>query len=217
MASRTGTLTAALLLALGAPLGGQAPALPRLQGVDFVAGRYVASGSASLYAGNPAGAGMMVTGVVRNERTEYRAVVVGGGTRLALGRGAGVTAILAGADATDGRSARLYVMPRLAAGRLVVTATATAFQPLGGRSVRQAAVNPLTVAVRITPRLQAGVAAVLEMKDARPAAAGLGPSVGLRVPGGTLTIEAMVVGRRTRPEVRAAFSAPLPLSGRSTI
>src|SRR5512134_3735620 len=113
MAGRTLGTTAVLLLALGAPLGGQSPAPPRVQGVDFLVARYVATGSASLYSASRVGPGMVVTGVVGNPRTEYRAVVFGGGTRLTLGRGAGVTAVLGGADATDGPSARLYLMPRL--------------------------------------------------------------------------------------------------------
>jgi hypothetical protein len=75
--------------------------------------------------------------------------------------------------------------------------------------VPEAAINPLTVALRVGPGLQAGVAAALEMKEGRPAAAGLGPSVRLRVPGGTLSIEAVAAGVRTRPVVRGAFSAAL--------
>ena len=209
MASRTGSTTAALLLALGAALRAQAPAPPRVQGVDFLAARHVATGSGAIYAARRVGLGMVVTGIVRNPRTTYRAVVVGAGTRLVLGRSAGVTAIIAGADATDGHTARLYLMPRLAAGRLIVAATATAYHPLGGESVAQAAVNPLTVALRVRPWLQAGVAAALDMKAGRPAVAALGPSVQLRVAGGTLTIEAVAAGVRTRPEVRGAFSATL--------
>jgi hypothetical protein len=151
--------------------------------VDFLAARYTAAGSASLYAARRVGHGMVVAGAIANPRTDYRAVVVGGGTDLVLGPGTGVTAVLAAAGATDGASARLYVMPRLAAGRLALTATA-AYQPLGGESLRQAALNPLTMALRVTPALQLGAAATLEMADGRLPPAGLGPSVQLRVPGG---------------------------------
>jgi hypothetical protein len=199
MTEHTPTAPIALvLLALAGPIAAQsrtARATPCARGVDFLAARRV-------------GHGMVVAGAIANPRTDYRAVVVGGGTDLVLGPGTGVTAVLAAAGATDGASARLYVMPRLAAGRLALTATA-AYQPLGGESLRQAALNPLTMALRVTPALQLGAAATLEMADGRLPRAGLGPSVQLRVPGGRLAVEVLAVGVRTKSEVRGAFSAAL--------
>ena len=213
MPARTPTALIALaLLALAGPGRAQtrpACATPCARGVDFLAARYTAAGSASLYAARRVGHGMVVAGAIANPRTDYRAVVVGGGTHLMLGPGTGITAVFAAAGATDGPSARLYLMPRLAAGRLGLTATATAYQPLGGESLRQAALNPLTMALRVTPALQLGAAATVEMVDGRLPRAGLGPSVQLRLPGGRLAVEVLAVGVRTRSEVRGAFSAAL--------
>jgi hypothetical protein len=203
MAGRTGGITAALLLALGAPLAGQAL---RFTGVDFVVARYAASGSVSRYAARRVGPGMIMGGVVANPRTLPATAVVGVGTDWRPWRRADVVAIVAGADAGDGASARLYLLPRFSIGRVGVSATATAYHPIGGAGPRQAAVNPLTVAVRVAPGLHAGLVATLETREGRFPVAGLGPGAQWRGRGWALTVETTAAGVRAPLEVRAAFA-----------
>lgn len=196
----------------GAPLTAQSrgpqPTTPRAQGVSFAFTRYAAGGSLSAYLAQRIGPGMVLAGAVGNLHTHRRTAIIGGGTHLALSEGVGLTALLAGAGATDGSTARLYLLPRLTAGRLLVTATGAVYQPLDGRSRRQASINPLTATLHLTRGVRAGFAATVEGSEARPASAGAGPAVQLRLGGGTLSIEAILGALHSSTEVRVSWVHP---------
>lgn len=203
-------LTLGMLGAIGATLAAQSPqTAPRVRGVSFAYAGYTAGGSLSLYLAQRIGPGMVLTGAVGNPETGYRAFILGGGTHVRLSASAGLTALVAGAGTTDGPSARLYLLPKVTAGRLVVSATAAAYQPLGGRSRRRASVDPLTAAVRLTSRVSAGVVATIEAVDGRSPSTGIGPAVHLQLPGGTLSIELVAERPASRVELRGSFSGAL--------
>jgi len=202
----------ALVMAFGAPARAQMPSssrFPRVVGVDFLVARYTAGATASAYAARRAGAGMAVVGMTFNPETRQRAVIVGGGTHLRLARGTGVTLIVAGASATDGTSLRFYALPSMRAGRVALTATATAYDPLTGTARRKAAIDPLTLSVRLTRGLRLGISGVLNAKQGRLPDFGGGPHVQMRVPGGSLSVETTVMSRSDRVQFRGAFKAAL--------
>lgn len=199
-----------MLGAVNVPLAAQsAQTAPRVRGVSFAYAGYRAGGSLSLYLAQRIGSGMVLTGAVGNPETGYRAFILGGGTHLRLSASAGLTALVAGASTTDGPSARLYLLPKVTAGRFVVSATAAANQPLGGESRRWAAVDPLTAAVRLTSRVSAGPVATIEAAEGHALRAGVGPGVQLRLPGGTLSIEAVAERPPSRVKFRGSFSGAL--------
>lgn len=197
--------------ARGAELGAQTPTSrtgARFVGTSFVLVHYDAGGSLSAYGAKRFGAGMVVVGIVGNPNTAYRAVLVGGGTRLVLGAHAGVTALLAGQDATAGASVRLYVLPEATLGRVQVSATGALKQPLGaGR--REASIDPLTLSLRLNGILRVGVAGLVSVAERRPVDWGVGPSVAFRVLGGFVSLEIVSRVQREHPEVRGEFSAAL--------
>jgi hypothetical protein len=180
---------------------------PRLAGASFVLARYTAAGSASAYGARRFGAGMAVVGVVGNPTTRYRAVILGGGTRLRIGRHDAVTVLLAGAQATDGTSLRLYVLPAVAAGRLRASATGVLKQPLGGEGRREVSMDPLTVSLPITRFLRVGLTGVLSAQQGRAVDWGVGPSVHLRALGASLSLEVVSRAQSQHLQVRGAFSA----------
>ena len=184
------------------------PREPRLTGTTFAEARYKTGSSASLYAAHHFGAAMIVAGVVHQPRNNQQTLVLGTGTRIRLTRAAKVTVILAGATAPSGTSLRLYALPRLTAGRVTVSGIAAAYQPLGGRLVQQAMVDPLTVSVPVIPGVRVGLAAMIATAEGKPPEFGVGPSTRLRIPGGALTFE-LVARNRQPPQLRSAFSAAL--------
>jgi hypothetical protein len=184
-------------------------AVPRIAGTSFLMARYKAGASFSLYAAQRLGAGMVLAGVVGNPETGYRAVILGGGTHVRLGRRDGVTVLLGGAQASDGTFLRLYVLPKFATGRMLAKATGTFKQPLGGKGLRDAAVDPLTVSLRVSAVLRVGLSGVLSVAERRPVDWGMGPSANVRVPGGSVALEIISRAGLHRLEVRGAFSASL--------
>ena len=93
-------------------------------------------------------------------------------------------------------------------GALTANAIVAVYQPLGsGEAVAQAAVNPLTVALRVAPRVKAGVATIADLAEGRDARTLAGPYAAVRVPGGVVSVEWMTWHHRARREVRWGFSA----------
>ncbi|HKI96167.1 MAG TPA: hypothetical protein VJ992_12845 [Gemmatimonadales bacterium] len=199
-------------LALGADLEAQArtpPTAPRFTGTSFVLVHYDAGASLAVYGAKRLGPGMALVGIVGNPGTAYRAIIVGGGTRLRLGAHAGVTAFLAGQDASSGASLRMYVLPEAAIGRVTVSATGALRQPFDGGGRREASVDPVTVALRISDVLKVGVAGVVSVAERHAVDWGVGPSVAARVLGGFVSLEIVVRARGEHPELRGEFSAAL--------
>lgn len=223
--TRFGSLVGLGTLALmgwGADLGAQAPAtaappppppsphpspVRRLAGASFVVARYKAGSSVSVYASSRLGAGMAVAGVVGKPNSTNWAFVAGAGTRIRFAPHAGMTVILGAATATNGTSLRLYLLPKLATGSVLLTATTGAYQPLAGDGRRQFAIDPLTVSVRLTDRIRAGLSTVLSLSEGRRATVGAGPTVQMAVPGGAVSLELVALSGSGHPQLRTSFQA----------
>jgi len=183
--------------------------LPRLTGTSFAVARYKAGSSSSLYVASHIGAGLIVAGVVHQPRGNQQTVVIGSGTRIHLTRASAVTVILAGAAAPNGTSLRLYAMPRAAAGLVRFSGIAAVYQPLGGRGVQQAIVDPLTVSVPVIFGARAGLTAMIATAERSRPDFGLGPSAQVRIPGGAITVELVARTRSSQLQLRSSFSAAL--------
>jgi len=209
---RAGLAICSCAAALEAGLRAQAaptPHLPRLTGTSFAVARYKAGSSASLYVASHIGAGMIVAGVVHQPRGNLQTIVIGSGTRARLSRSSAVTVILAGAIAPGGTSLRLYAMPRVTTGLATFSGIAAVYQPLGGRGVQQAIVDPLTVSVPVIFGARAGLTAMIATAERSRPDFGLGPSALVRVPGGAMTVELVARTRSSRLQLRSSFSAAL--------
>jgi len=197
---------AALGLAPAAWAQAREPAAgPRIQGASFAIARATSTGSMAFYGARRVGPGLAMVGVTANPGTGARALIAGAGSRVRFGATSGVTAIVAGAQSTEGPTLRLYLLPTVVVGRVTVAATATAYQPVGGDAPREAAINPLSVTVRAMPELSAGLAVVVQAAEGRPTRTGLGPALRIRTPAGALCVEFLPFGL-PRPEIRGSFS-----------
>lgn len=200
-------MCAVALYASGAWAQAPARADARIHGEDFVYARYTTTGAAALYAGTRVFRGMFMAGVTGNTRNNARTAIAGAGTRLRVARGAGVSLFVAGARAPDDFQARLYAMPRYTKRPFSIGATAVFTEPLGAQSRRQLVINPATVALRLAPPVQIGLAAVREWTRGRPGRVGFGTMGQVRMPIGTLSCERMAFRESSGPEMRFTFSA----------
>lgn len=198
------TLAVGLLMLGGSATAG---AQARLSGSSFVVARYKVGATASLFTAGRVGAGMVVAGAITNPATGYDAIVIGGGTRIRLASNARTGVILAGASASDGNSLRLYATPAVAFGSVLVNAIAAGYEPVSGTNRRQLSVDPVTLSVAVSGGLRLGVSGVFLATERKLPDHGIGPSAQLRVPGGSLQLEAVARSQRAGPEVRGTFSA----------
>ena len=204
------TLTFAALGWCGGPLWGQATppdstTSRRITG--FVIARYVDDGTRSLYGAQRVGPVMLLGGPVRNTRTDVTTTVLGVGAMSRSRGSVRLSAFVAGARSSEGSSLRLYLLPSATLGPVAANATVAAYQPLGsGEGVAQAAVNPLTVALPVAPRVKSGLATIVDVAEGRLVRTSAGPYATVRVPGGALSVEWMTWRHHSRREVRWGFS-----------
>ena len=174
----------------------------------FVIARYVEDGTRSIYGAQRLGRVMVLGGLLRNTRTDITTAVLGMGAMARSHGGVRVSTFVAWAESSEGPSLRMYLLPSATLGRLTANATVAVYQPLGsGEAVAQAGVNPLTVAMRVAPRVKAGVATNVDLAEGRDARTSAGPYAAVRVPGGVVSVEWMTWYHRARREVRWGFSA----------
>jgi hypothetical protein len=172
----------------------------------FVVARYVEDGTRSIYGAQRLGPVMVLGGLLRNTRTDVTTTVFGVG-RMSRSHGSvGLSTFVAGAESSDGLSLRLYMLPSARLGVVAANATVTAYQPLGNSdAVAQAAVNPLTLAVRVAGA-KVGLATIADVAEGREGRTSAGPYAAVRVPGGVASVEWMTWHHRARREVRWGFS-----------
>lgn len=194
--------TLALVLATRAAAGQTGARAPRIEGVSFVLGHYASTGTISVYGTFARGPLMAMVGGVRNPRTDYRVWLAGGGTRLRLGARQGVTMLAALAGGSGGPAVRLYMLPTLRSGRWGLSGTTKAYLPLRAGGRWQAAADPLTVSVRLTSFLGAGVAGVVRAQTGSAVTVGIGPSAVVRIPGASVRAEAIRLSRSGGFETR---------------
>src|SRR5678816_2486189 len=136
--------------------------VPRVRGESFVYAGHSTTGVTSLYGAARMGSGLVLVGMVVNRETNSYTAIAGAGTRVRFGVHASTGLIAAGARTRDDFQARLYVMPRASAGVFRLNALGLVSQPLGSSASRKVSLNPLTLAVRVTPKFQLGASASLE-------------------------------------------------------
>ena len=178
---------------------------PRIQGTSFLLARYASTETLSLYGAYGHGSAMGLVGVVRNTRTSYQAIIVGGGTRLRVGRRDGLTLLAAIATGSDGPALRLYVLPAFRAGRWSVSGNAASYVPLAGRGRLQVLLDPLALSFRVTSALGAGIAGVARAKGGTRTVVGVGPFASVRVLRATIRAEMIRLSGSGRIETRAAL------------
>ena len=180
---------------------------PRVRGESFVYAGYSTTGATSLYGAARVGGGLVLAGMVVNRETNSYTAVVGAGARVSLGAHTSARVIAAGARTREDTQARLYVMPTASVGAFRMSALGLLSQRLGSRASRKVSLNPLTLAVRVSPAFQIGASAILDQVEGRPLDAAAGPSVQIRLPRGALSIEAFTWHQSMRPEFHVSLTA----------
>lgn len=178
---------------------------PRWSGYSFVLGRHVAGRSTTLVGGYRAGAAIVVAGGIAEDRARRWTVLVGVGTHLSLGTGAGITLIPTVTAANQGTTLTLYAFPRLQAGAVHLDASISLRQPLGGTIRRGLAVNPAVVTFPAGSRVRFGAGASMTLAARTGAVWHVGPALVLRLPAGALTGAALA--RAGRIDTRVSYSA----------
>jgi len=186
--------------------GRETPGGIRLRGEDFVLARYAATGTASLYGGTRLGRLTLAGGLIVNTKTDARTAILGGGTRIRFTRGVELGLIAAGASVPDGAQARLYLMPRLVRRPFAFSGTATLIEPVHGHTARQLTINPMTIGVRLLPKLQIGATAVEEWTAGKPSRFRTGPMVQVRSSLGYFSWEGFIPPGSRRVETRVSFA-----------
>jgi hypothetical protein len=186
-----------LALAAVRALNAQEP--DRAQG--FLSLRLASETSHTLFGGIDVGSFTLVTGMVQNPRTEYREVVGGVGRAMGGGRTM-ATLALAGAHASDGWYAQLYLLPAISWGDLSVSGVAVFYEPMESRGARQFYLNPLTLSFPVGRHVLVGIANMLAIQEGAETINTLGPMLQVMIgPTRTLSVTALD-GARARGELR---------------
>jgi hypothetical protein len=202
-----------VLLAASALAGAAAEAPPacasdlRLDTSSFLYARYATSSASSLYAGYGFGKAGIVFGMVENPRSGYRELVMGALSRMTW-RGQALTVALAAADASDGTYLQTYLVPSLARGSVSVSGTIEWYEPLGS-GTRQLDLNPITVLLKLGPRVSAGAFYALGLAQGAAPRQRAGPALQVEVPPGVIKLELVRNLSRSASEVRVVFQASL--------
>lgn len=195
-----------LLCTVGATSSAAAQQSPRSNGfIDF---RYASHTSLTLYGGYDLGGPLLLVGMVQNPRTEYREIV-GGVARPVGGGRASATIAIAGAYASDGWYAQLYVLPALSLGPVSVSGLLLAYEALEEEGARQFYVNPLSVLVPVAPRVRLGGSYVLATQAGTASKHSAGPTLQFSTAAWTATLSGLIGIGATTNEVRMGINARL--------
>ncbi|MBP9199895.1 MAG: hypothetical protein KBF47_07815 [Gemmatimonadales bacterium] len=177
------------VLALGLVASGLAAQGPAARtGPSFVVARYSTAAATTLYAGYQVRRLVGFVGLVQHPSSGYREALAGVGVTV---RGAGwsLLAGVAGASASDAWYAQGYLVPEVRVGRLELAATFEVYQPLEAAGAYQAGFTPLTALLRLAPGVDAGAAYLLSATRGAPDGHGIGPSLRVGVPSGSLRLD----------------------------
>ena len=184
----------------------EAPRLSRIHGESFMLARYATGGAASLYVAARVERGTVLAGFTRSAQTHAVTPIVGVGTRLRFRSGISSGVFAAVARTSNQYQARLYVLPKVASGRTTLSAIGLVAKPIQGGGW-QLSVNPATAAVRITSRLQVGIATIAEHIGERSSRMASGPAAHVRVMSTLVSLEALAASPVARPELRVSVTA----------
>ena len=177
----------------------------RFRGESFVLARYGTGGVASLYVATRVDRSSMLAGASKARQAHGVTSIIGVGTRLRLAPSVSTGMFIALARTPDDYQARLYVLPKVVAGRAALSAIGLLARPADAG--RQFSVNPVTAAVRITSWLHAGGAVVAEHIGQKTARTTAGPAAHLRIRSAVMSVEALGASTRAQPDLRLSITA----------
>jgi hypothetical protein len=180
---------------------------PRPSSGSFALARYTTAGAASMYMAIRVGPGLALGGVVANTRTNSYTTLLGAGARTRFTRNVSARVFVAAAHTATDFQARLYVLPRVVAGRATMSAIGMFAQPFRSDGAHQISANPLSLGVRVTPSLHVGASFVADQVQHRALRSGAGPSVQVRLPFVALSVDALRWRRGGGDELRATLTA----------
>ena len=171
----------------------------------FISTRYDTHTSSNIYFGMTFGPVTPMIALVSNPRTTYREHLVGVVRFETLSPHFGLTYAVAGAKAIDAWYGQLYALPDVSVGRLSYDATFELYVPLQAQGVHQLAMNPGNVMFAVDKHLSIGAVGVWSSQTGAPYEVGAGPSVKLRLPRGSLTLDVPLGVTRWDSEARITF------------
>ena len=171
----------------------------------FLSTRYDSHTSSNMYFGYRAGPVTPMIALVSNPRTDYREHLVGVVRFETLSPRVGLTWAVAGAKAIDSWYGQLYVLPAVNFGRLKYDATFELYVPLEEPGVHQFGMNPGNLMYDVSPKVAIGAVGVWASQSNAPHAFGAGPSLKVRVPKGSITLDGVMGVTRWESEWRVSF------------
>lgn len=171
----------------------------------FISTRYDTHTSSNMYFGMTFGPVTPMIALVSNPRTTYREHLVGVVRFETISPHFGLTYAVAGAKAIDSWYGQLYVLPSVSVGRLSYDATFELYVPLQAQGVHQLAMNPGNVMLAVDKHLSIGAVGVWSSQTGAPYEVGAGPSVKLKLPRGSLTLDVPLGVTRWDSEGRITF------------
>ena len=196
-----------LVLVLWCTLGVRAVAAQsgESQPHGFISTRYDGVTSSNIYIGYTLGPVTPMAALVSNPRSGYREHILGVVRFETLSKHVGLTWAVAGAKAIDAWYGQLYVLPSVTVGRLSYDATFELYVPLEQAGVHQLGMNPGNLMLAVDKRLSVGAVGVWSSQSNAPHNFGLGPSLRLKIPRGTITFDAPLGVTRWASEGRVTF------------
>lgn len=171
----------------------------------FLSTRYDTHTSSNIYFGYTMGPVTPMIALVSNPRTTYREHLVGVVRFETLSKRVGLTYAVAASKAIDSWYGQLYVLPNISFGRLKYDATFELYVPLQQEGVHQFGMNPGNLMYDVTPKLALGAVGVWGEQSNAPHNFGGGPSLKLRVPRGSITLDGVLGVTRWESEWRISF------------
>jgi hypothetical protein len=171
----------------------------------FLSTRYDTHTSSNMYFGYTMGPVTPMIALVSNPRTTYREHLVGVVRFETFSPRVGLTYAVAASKAIDSWYGQLYLLPSLSFGKLKYDATFELYLPLEEQGVHQFAMNPGNLMYDLTPKLSLGGVGVWEEQTGARYSVGGGPSLKLRVPRGSITLDGVLGVTRWESEWRVSF------------
>jgi hypothetical protein len=171
----------------------------------FISTRYDTHTSSNIYIGYQLGPVTPMVALVSNPRTTYREHLVGVVRFQTFSPRLGLTYAVAASKAIDSWYGQIYALPSVAMGRLKYDATFELYVPLQSQGVHQLAMNPGNLMFDVNKHLAVGGVGVWESQTGAPYAVGAGPSVKLRIPKGSITLDGVLGVTRWTSEWRISF------------
>lgn len=196
---------AVLALLLGAGVRAVVAQSSDYQPHGFISTRYDTHTSSNIFIGYQIGKFLPMGALVSNPRTTYREHLLGLAHFGSISPRVGLTWAVAGAKAIDSWYGQLYVLPSVTVGRLKYDAQWELYVPLQEQGVHQLAMNPGNLMFEVDRHFAIGAVGVWSEQTGAPYQVGAGPSVKIRVPKGSITLDGVLGVTRWDSEARVTF------------